>query len=99
MFSVPTDHFFRRPEFLKRSVDNILAKLRGTKKLDLFECARVDPKYPIEETIKLLAEFVAEGKFDYIGMSECRAETLRRASSVCILLLAQMEYILNKKDS
>ena len=28
---------FCSPENLKRSVDNILSKLRGTKKLDLFE--------------------------------------------------------------
>ena len=40
-----------RPENLKRSVDEILKRLRGTKRLDLFECARVDPNHPIEETI------------------------------------------------
>ncbi|KAL5524939.1 hypothetical protein ACEPAF_8808 [Sanghuangporus sanghuang] len=70
------------PENLKRSVDNILAKLRGTKKLDLFECARVDKNYPIEDTIKALSGFVAEGKFDYIGLSESKASTVRRANAV-----------------
>ncbi|KAL5524941.1 hypothetical protein ACEPAF_8810 [Sanghuangporus sanghuang] len=70
------------PENLKRSVDNILAKLRGTKKLDLFECARVDKNYPIEDTIKILSGFVAEGKFDYIGLSESKASTVRRANAV-----------------
>ena len=68
---------------MKRSVDNILSKLRGTKRLDLFECARVDQKVPLEQTIQFLAGYVKEGKFDYIGMSECKAETLRRASAVC----------------
>ena len=53
----------------------------------------MDPKYPIEETIKVLAGFVAEGKFDYIGMSECRAETLKRASSVSVLYVSFMEHI------
>ena len=71
------------PENLKRSVDCVLAKLRGTKKLDLFECARVDHNYSIEDTIKVLAGFVAEGKIDYIGMSECKASTARRAHAVC----------------
>ena len=71
-----------RPQNLRRSVDAILAKLRGTKKLDLFECARVDHKVPIEEATKTLSGFIDEGKFDFIGMSECKAETLRRAHAV-----------------
>ncbi|KAL5498123.1 hypothetical protein ACEPAH_2253 [Sanghuangporus vaninii] len=70
------------PENLKRSVDNILTKLRGTKRLDLFECARVDKNYPIEDTVKVLSGFVAEGKFDYIGLSESKASTVRRANAV-----------------
>jgi len=32
------------PEFLRRDVDNVLKALDGKKKLDMFECARVDPK-------------------------------------------------------
>ncbi|KAH8117321.1 aldo/keto reductase [Phellopilus nigrolimitatus] len=79
------------PKNLKRSVDCILAKLRGTKKLDLFECARVDRNFPIEDTIKILSGFVAEGKFDYIGMSECKAETLRRGNSVHPIAIAEIE--------
>jgi pyridoxine 4-dehydrogenase len=30
-------------EFLRKDVDGILAALGGKKKLDMFECARVDP--------------------------------------------------------
>jgi pyridoxine 4-dehydrogenase len=30
--------------FLRKDIDGILKNLRGKKKLDLFECARVDPK-------------------------------------------------------
>lgn len=71
-----------RPENLRRSVTTILAALRGTKRLDLFESARVDPKYRIEDTIAVLSGFVKEGLFDHIGLSECRAETLRRAHAV-----------------
>ena len=59
--------------------------MRGTKRVDLFECARVDPNYPVEDTIKELSAMAAEGKFDYIGLSECSADTLRRANKVRIL--------------
>ena len=37
---------------------------------------------PIEDTISALAELVKEGKIKYIGLSECSAETLRRAHKV-----------------
>jgi pyridoxine 4-dehydrogenase len=69
-------------ENLRRSVDNILKVLRGTKKLDLFESARRDPKYEIEHYAEVLNEMVKEGKFDYIGLSEVGAETVRRAQKV-----------------
>ena len=39
-----------------------------------------------------LAELVKEGKIKYIGLSECSAETLRRASKVHHIAAAQMEY-------
>ena len=67
---------------LRRSVDAILKALRGTKKLDLFEPARRDPNYEIEQYAEPLNEMVKEGKFDYIGLSEVGAETIRRAHKV-----------------
>jgi pyridoxine 4-dehydrogenase len=67
---------------LRRSVDAILKALRGTKKLDLFEPARRDTNYEIEEYAESLNEMVKEGKFDYIGLSEVGAETVRRAHKV-----------------
>ena len=74
-------------ENLRRSVDNILKTLRGTKKLDLFEPARRDPKYEVEQHVEVLNEMVKEGKFDYIGLSEVKAETVRRAHKVRSLFL------------
>jgi pyridoxine 4-dehydrogenase len=32
------------PEFLRKDVDGVLKYLDGKKRLDMFECARVDPK-------------------------------------------------------
>lgn len=79
------------PENLKRSVDTVLEKLRGKKRLDLFECARVDRNVSIEETIKTLASFVKEGKFDYIGTSETSAATLKRANAIHPIAIAEVE--------
>lgn len=69
-------------ENLRRSVDAVLKALRGTKRLDLFEPARRDSKYEIEQYAESLKEMVKEGKFDHIGLSEVGAETIRRAHKV-----------------
>jgi pyridoxine 4-dehydrogenase len=69
-------------ENLRRSVDTILEALRGTKRLDLFEPARLDWNYNIEHYAEVLNELVKEGKFDYIGLSAVGAETVRRAYKV-----------------
>ena len=69
-------------ENLRRSVDVILNVLGGTKRLDLFEPARLDSNYDIEHYGEVLNEMVKEGKFDYIGLSAVGAETVRRAHKV-----------------
>jgi hypothetical protein len=59
--------------------------------MDLFECARVDSKYPIEEIVGTLKALQDEGKFDHIGLSECSAETLRRAVKVVPIAAVEIE--------
>jgi len=78
-------------EGLRHSVDNINKHLRGTKKLDLFECARVDPNVPIEESTKILSKLIEEGKFSYIGTSETKSETLRKAHTVHPIAAVEIE--------
>ncbi|KAI9065149.1 aldo/keto reductase [Trametes sanguinea] len=79
------------PENLRRSVDKINAVLRGTKRVDLFECARVAKNVPIEDAIKTLVQLKNEGKFDHIGMSECSAATLRKANAVHPIAAVEIE--------
>ncbi|KAG1877853.1 Aldo/keto reductase [Suillus subalutaceus] len=80
-----------RPANLRRSVELINEKLRGTKRLDLFECARVDPNVPLEESIRALVELKNEGKLDHIGMSECSADSLRRGNAVHPITAVEIE--------
>ena len=67
---------------VRNSIDNCIRLLDGKKKLDIFECARVDPKVPIETTMKTLAACVKEGKITGISLSEVKAETIRRAHKI-----------------
>lgn len=72
-----------REAAIERKVDFVLAKLRGTKKLDLFEPARVIHGVSLEQSTRIMAKFIARGKFDHIGLSEVRAEHIREAHKVC----------------
>lgn len=78
-------------EGVRKSVDNVLELLNGTKALDLFECARVDPNTPIEITIAALAEYVHEGTLKGISLSEVKAETIRRAHKVHPISAVEVE--------
>ena len=78
-------------EGVRRSVDNCLKLLGGKKKLDIFECARVDPKTPIETTIAALAEYVKEGKLGGISLSEVKADTIRRAAKIHPISAVEVE--------
>jgi pyridoxine 4-dehydrogenase len=40
---------------IRRSLDHCLSAVDGVKFIDLYEPARVDPKVPIEDTIRVLA--------------------------------------------
>lgn len=67
---------------IRRSVDECVRVLDGTIKIDIFECARVDPHTPIETTMEVLKTLVEEGKIGGIGLSEVSAKTIRRAHKV-----------------
>ena len=64
----------------------------NTDHIDLYYQHRVDNKVPIEETVQAMAELKKEGKIKYLGLSECSADTLRRAHKVHPISAAQMEF-------
>jgi aryl-alcohol dehydrogenase-like predicted oxidoreductase len=78
-------------EYVKEACNKSLSRL-GIKKIDLYLCHRPDPKTPIEETVKALAELKKEGKIGAIGLSEVSAATLRRAHKVHPISAIQVEY-------
>ncbi|KAG2036019.1 Aldo keto reductase [Suillus americanus] len=67
-------------------------RLLGVDKVELYYLHRPDPQTPIEETVSAMAELVKQGKVKYLGLSECTADTLRRAQKVHPIAAVQVEY-------
>lgn len=79
------------PEYVKQACESSLNRL-GIETIDLYYAHRIDSKVPIEKTIGAMAELVKAGKVRYLGLSECSADTLRRACAVHPIAAVQMEY-------
>jgi aryl-alcohol dehydrogenase-like predicted oxidoreductase len=85
------------PEYVRTSCDASLQRL-GVEVIDLYYQHRVDLEVPIEDTAGAMAELVQAGKVRHLGLSECSAETLRRAHAVHPIAAVQSEYSLFSRD-
>jgi len=85
------------PDYIRNAVFYSLRRLQ-TDYIDLYTCARVDPKVPVEETIGALAELVQKGIIRYIGLSEASATSIRKAAAVHAITALQIEYSLWSRD-
>ena len=95
--SIKGGHPAKKPdaseESLRESMNTIKATLGGVKKMDLFAMARVDKTRSIEDAMKVLMKLQAEGHFEDIGLSECSAETIRRAHKITPIGAVEVEYV------
>ncbi|KAK0104966.1 hypothetical protein ONS95_005227 [Cadophora gregata] len=60
--------------------------------IDLYYMHHADPKVPIEETMRALAELQREGKIKHIGLSAVSSATLRRAVKIAPVAAVQTDY-------
>jgi aryl-alcohol dehydrogenase-like predicted oxidoreductase len=82
-----------RPEYVAEACEASLARL-GVDTIDLYYQHRVDPAVPIEDTVGAMARLVEQGKVRFLGLSEARPETIRRAHAVHPIAAVQTEYSL-----
>ncbi|CEQ43012.1 SPOSA6832_04900 [Sporobolomyces salmonicolor] len=78
------------PAYVKQAFAASTERLGGLYP-DAWILHRVDKNTPIEETVKAMDELRQEGKFKYIGLSECSAATLRRAAKVVKISFVEVE--------
>ncbi|NVO09789.1 MAG: aldo/keto reductase [Bacteroidales bacterium] len=86
-----------KPEYVKKACEASLKRL-GIDTIDLYYYHRVDPEVPIEETVGAMAKLVKEGKVRYLGLSEVKGETLKRAYAIHPISAVQSEYSIWTRD-
>lgn len=79
------------PEYCREAIEKSLKRL-GLPFVNLFYVHHLDKVTPIEKTMEAMVELKNAGKIQYIGLSECSADTLRRASAIHPVTCVQMEY-------
>lgn len=79
------------PEYIQEAIDKSLKRL-GVPYVDLLYCHRLDENQPVETTVAEMKKLQDAGKIKYIGLSECSAESLRRACKVVHVDAVQVEY-------
>ena len=80
-----------RPEYVQQACEASLKRL-GVEVIDLYYQHRVDPSVPIEDTVGAMAELVRQGKVRFLGLSEAKPETIRRAHATHPMAAVQTEY-------
>jgi aryl-alcohol dehydrogenase-like predicted oxidoreductase len=81
------------PAYVQQACEASLRRL-GVEVIDLYYQHRVDPNVAIEETVGAMKRLVEQGKVRFLGLSEARPETIRRAHAVHPIAAVQTEYSL-----
>jgi aryl-alcohol dehydrogenase-like predicted oxidoreductase len=84
-------------DYVKRACESSLLRL-GVDYIDLYYLHRPPQNVEIEETVGAMAELVAEGKVQHLGLSEVDEDLLRRAHAVHPITAVQSEYSLWTRD-
>jgi aryl-alcohol dehydrogenase-like predicted oxidoreductase len=82
-----------RPQYVAEACEASLKRL-GVDVIDVYYQHRVDPSVPIEDTVGAMGRLVSQGKVRFLGLSEAKPETIRRAHKVHPISAVQTEYSL-----
>ncbi|MBO9659003.1 MAG: aldo/keto reductase [Chitinophagaceae bacterium] len=85
------------PSYIKSNIEGSLKRLK-TDTIDLWQLHRIDPNFPVEETLKPVAEAVKAGKIRHVGLSEVNIEQIERAEKVLPIVSVQNLYNLGNRQ-
>ena len=89
-------HVNGKPEHIAKAIDGSLKRL-GMEQIDLYQLHRVDPKVPIEESLRPIADAVKAGKIKYVGLSEADVKDIEQAEKVVKIVSVQNLYNLAER--
>ncbi|MCF2531618.1 aldo/keto reductase [Yinghuangia soli] len=81
------------PAYLRQCVEMSLRRLR-VERIDLYQLHRIDPAFPMEDQLGVLAELRDEGKIRHIGLSGVGVDELEAARAVTGIASVQNIYSL-----
>ena len=85
-------------ENVEKCVSNIVKVLDGKCIIDVIEPGRIDPNVSVEDTMRYLLPYVQSGNIGGIGLSEAKAETIRRAAAITKISSLEIELSLYSTD-
>ncbi|KAI9463050.1 aldo/keto reductase [Russula earlei] len=85
------------PAYIRKCIEGSLQRLK-VDQIDLWQLHRVDPAFPIEDTLAPVAEAVAQGKIKYVGLSETDVPHIERAQKVVPIVSVQNLYNLGNRN-
>lgn len=81
------------PRQLRAEIEDSLERLR-VDTIQLHYLHRVDPETPLEESVRVIAEYRDQGRIGHVGLSEVGVEQIERARAVAPIAAVQNEYSL-----
>jgi pyridoxine 4-dehydrogenase len=85
------------PEYIKQCIEGSLKRLK-LERIDLWQLHRIDPKVPVEETLKPVVDAVKAGKIRFVGLSEVGIKDIERVEKVIPIVSVQNMYNLAERS-
>jgi aryl-alcohol dehydrogenase-like predicted oxidoreductase len=86
-----------RPDLLREQIEESLRRLR-TETIDLYYLHRVHPDPPLEDSLRVIAEYREVGKIRHVGISEVAIEQIERARESVPIAAVQNRYNLSDRQ-
>ena len=86
-----------KPEYIRDAIEGSLKRLR-VDTIDLWQLHRIDPHYPVEDTLAPVEKAVKAGKIRHVGLSEVGIKEIERAQKVVPIVSVQNLYNLANRQ-
>lgn len=87
-----------KPEYLTQQVELSLRYLK-VERIDLWQLHRIDPNYPVEDSLGAIKRLQQAGKIRHVGLSEVSVAEIKQARKIVEVVTVQNEYNIGNRKS